>query len=481
MQIPQTHWGLIVHHFRSATLAAVAVFGLASIASAADMPAKAPVYKAVVAASTPWTGFYVNGGVGYGMWTADTTTVNTFTGLCLLCETHVIGGKGWLATIGIGYDYQFTSKIVAGVFGDASLSALKGVIQDRALVLQGDIKQTSSWAFGARAGWLVTPQTLSYLNGGYASARFSGTNLVSQVDGSPTAFSTQAFTATGWFLGGGVETTLLPGWFWRNEYRYAYYGNKSVAELPSSFYVNFKPTVQTVTTQLVYKFNAGLPAPMYPATAAMPTNWSGFYVNGGVGYGMWNADSTLGVPGAGCVLCATRVEGGKGYLGRVGIGYDRQFTPAWVAGVFGDFDISSLRGSMTNQESVFQLIGTVKQASAWAVGPRLGWLPSPQTMAYVNGGYTGARFSGVDLGSTTGGGSSGFSTPAFTTNGWFAGGGVETTFDLFGKGWFWRNEYRYASYGNTTLAPSPVPVVNFNVTFKPTVQTVTSEILFKFN
>lgn len=44
--------------------------------------------------------------------------------------------------------------------------------------------------------------------------------------------------------------------------------------------------------------------------------------------------------------------------------------------------------------------------------------------------------------------------PAFTTDGWFVGGGVETGFNFFGilpKGFFLRSEYRYASYENKTL------------------------------
>ena len=60
-------------------LAAVAVFGFASVASAADMPVKAPVYRAPVATIYNWTGCYVGAHVGGG-WarteftnTADTT------------------------------------------------------------------------------------------------------------------------------------------------------------------------------------------------------------------------------------------------------------------------------------------------------------------------------------------------------------------------------------------------------------------------
>jgi outer membrane immunogenic protein len=467
----------------------VAAVSLAAAQSgyAADMPAKAPVYKAPAAAGIPWTGFYVNGGIGYGMWAADTTVVDTTTGVCIRCVTMVQGGKGWLATIGAGYDYQFTPRIVAGVFGDASLSSLKGTIQDSGPFYAADIKQTSSWAAGGRAGWLVTPMVMSYVNGGYTRARFSGADIVDTHVGAPTAFSSAAFNANGWFLGGGVEANVAAGWFWRTEYRYAYYGSKTLVEtsaLGPNNSITFKPTVQTVTSQVVYKFNGGLPAPVYPATPAMATNWTGFYANAGIGYGLWAADTTTQFPATGiCHLCVTQVQGGKGYLGVIGVGYDHQFAPAWVVGVFGDFDISSLKGTIQDQEP--QWAGDIKQTSAWAAGVRFGWLATPSILTYANGGYTGARFSGTDLLVTATGAPTGFTTAAFTRSGWFIGGGTETTFDalgMLGKGWFWRNEYRYASYNTQSIGETDAAGnVNWNITFKPVVQTVTSSVIFKFN
>lgn len=474
-------------------LLVIALFlGTAQLACAADMPAKAPVFKAPPAVATPWTGFYVNGGIGYGMWAADTTIVDPATGACTSCVTQVQGGKGWLATIGAGYDYQFSARIVGGVFADASLSSLKGTVQDGFPFLAGDIKQTSSWAVGARAGLLATPKTLSYMNAGYTGARFSGANIVFTVDGSSTGLSTPATTLNGWFLGGGLETEVSPSWFLRTEYRYAYYGSKTLTEadaagVPFSS-ITFKPTVQTVTGQIVYKFNGGLPAPVYPAPPVMATNWTGFYASAGAGYGLWAADTTTVDPATGqCLLCVNQVQGGKGYLGVISAGYDWQFAPTWVAGVFGDFNISSLKGTIQDQwfAGPFEIAGSIKQTSAWAVGPRLGWLPSPQTMTYVNGGYTRARFSGADMVNAGNGASIGFSTQAFTTGGWFLGGGVETTFDLFGmlgKGWFWRNEYRYANYASKTVADTDGAGGSLaSITFKPVVQTVTSQVVFKFN
>ena len=68
-------WGL----FMRFTGFVVAAAGLAAVqaASAADMPTKAPIKAAPMVAATPWTGFYVNGGVGYGLWAADTNLVGT--------------------------------------------------------------------------------------------------------------------------------------------------------------------------------------------------------------------------------------------------------------------------------------------------------------------------------------------------------------------------------------------------------------------
>ena len=59
-------------------LATVAVIGFASIASAADMPVKAPVYRAPVATVYNWSGCYIglNAGGGWAR-TEFTNTVNT--------------------------------------------------------------------------------------------------------------------------------------------------------------------------------------------------------------------------------------------------------------------------------------------------------------------------------------------------------------------------------------------------------------------
>jgi outer membrane immunogenic protein len=472
-------------------LTASIAFGVAQSGFAADMPAKAPVYKAPMAAATPWTGFYVNGGIGYGMWAADQTVLAGAGPACTTCVTQVQGGKGWLARIGLGYDYQFTQRIVGGVFGDFDLASLEGTVQDGQPFRAGQIKEKSAWAVGVRAGWLVGPKTLGYINGGYTGARFSSSDLVNSTTGASALTSTQAFTTNGWFLGGGVEMAVLPGWFWRTEYRYSYYDSKDVPEIftPGGATIGtftFKPTVQSVTTQVVYKFNAGLPAPAYASIPEPPRNWTGPYVNAGYGYGLWAAQENSVSPVTGlCTICVTQTQGGKGWLGTIGAGYDWQFAPMWVVGVFGDYDFSSLKGTVQDHGvGLPQAIsGDIKQTAAWAVGPRLGWLITPGTMPYINGGFTSARFSGATMVNNTSLVPTGTSTQAFTTDGWFVGGGVETAFNLFGllpKGFFFRSEYRYASYQNKTLADTGAATLA-SINFKPVVQTITSSIVFKLN
>ncbi|MEW6452508.1 MAG: outer membrane beta-barrel protein [Pseudomonadota bacterium] len=467
---------------RRSVAAVLMVAGFGQVAVAADMPAKAPVLKAPVA-TTNWTGFYLTGGAGYGLWAADTTTT-TPAGAPALFVPQTQGGKGFLGRIGGGYDYQLTSKIVVGVFGDYDFSNLKGTLQDQGPFLVGDIKQTSAWAFGARVGWLTTPRLLSFTSAGYTGARFSGATLTPQVAGFATGV-TPGFTRNGWFLGGGMEVAVTSGWFWRNEYRYAYYGTQTINDTniatgAALSNITFKPTVQTVTTQVVYKFNPpGAPTPVHQAVPEIAANWTGFYVNAGGGYGMWAADTTTVSPVTGaCVLCATQTQGGKGWLGTVGGGYDYRFTPNIVGGVFADFNYSNLKGTIQDQGPFFA--GEIKQTSAWAVGARAGWLVTPSALTYVNGGYTNARFSGATMLGTGTGAVSGSTTQPFTRGGWFLGGGMEAP--VFMTGFFWRNEYRYASYSRATTTDCPAAGVclNNNITFKPAVQTVTTQLIYKF-
>jgi outer membrane immunogenic protein len=126
----------------------------------------------------------------------------------------------------------------------------------------GHEKLTSAWAVGGRIGYLITPSILTYVSAGYTEARSSGADLfVRSVSPTPTGFSVPAQTYSGWFLGGGYEYNLgwLPGLFWRTEYRLAEYDRRSRVLLqdgaPTEVSVDSKPFVQTIRSELVWRFN----------------------------------------------------------------------------------------------------------------------------------------------------------------------------------------------------------------------------------
>jgi outer membrane immunogenic protein len=115
-------------------------------------------------------------------------------------------------------------------------------------------------------GYLVAPNVLSYVNGGYTGSNWSGSTLYSNFSGNPWR-TTNSFDREGWFVGGGVENSLGffgPGWFMKSEYRSSYFNRGSVPDyflngVPTGFAITTKPWVQTVTTSLVYRFNWGGP------------------------------------------------------------------------------------------------------------------------------------------------------------------------------------------------------------------------------
>jgi outer membrane immunogenic protein len=128
-----------------------------------------------------------------------------------------------------------------------------------------------AWAAGVRVGYLVAPNVLSYVNGGYTGAHWSGTTLLGALSGFPSGTHTNSFNQNGVFVGGGFENNLnifgisAPGWFMKTEYRAAYYDRKNINELVDGTNalvgrdIAFKPFVQTISTSLVYRFNWGGP------------------------------------------------------------------------------------------------------------------------------------------------------------------------------------------------------------------------------
>jgi outer membrane immunogenic protein len=242
--------------------------GFTGAALAADLPAKAPYMAPAPVVGTNWTGCYIGAGGGYGMWNQEHSTLDpTRIPFRNQLGTATTGGRGWFGTVQAGCDYQFAPRWVVGVFGDWDFGSLSGNYSPAILSNTGALgqeKMKNSWAAGARVGYLVLPQLLGYVSGGYTQARFDAVSMVTNTPG--TTFLQDAQTYNGWFLGSGYEYALdlLPGLFWKTEYRFSTYQNQqpgislisATGTTPFGF-EDSKKYVQTIRSELVYRFNWG--------------------------------------------------------------------------------------------------------------------------------------------------------------------------------------------------------------------------------
>ena len=455
---------------------------------AADIPTKAPVLKAPPPVIYNWTGFYIGAGLGGGMFNLDSSLTNNGV---LQSDNVTNGGRGVFGTVGIGYDYQFSNRIVAGAFVDGDFSNIKGHFSDPWFGNSGDIKQRWAWAAGVRGGYLVNPAVLSYFSAGFTQARFSSPTLTSGGLGIQGFDTFEAHTYNGWFLGSGFEAMLpgMPGWTVKTEYRFSDYGSTDLtifnrAGAPTTNVVNIHPFVQTVRAEVAYKFGWGRDALGSSAMAYAPPSpaparysWTGFYIGAGGGYGMFNLDSSL--TAVGVVQSDNQTLGGRGWFGTAGAGFDYQFSGPFVAGVFGDYDFSDIKGNW--HDPYWESGGEAKIRSAWYAGARAGYLLTPDVLAYLSGGYTQARLSDVHLHNF------GFTSqplpdvlPATTFNGWFIGGGVEAMVPWI-PGVSLKSEYRFADYRSKDIAivnPSIDPVASVNI--HPYVQTIRTSVVYRF-
>jgi outer membrane immunogenic protein len=246
-------------------IALIAAAAFSGSAFAADLPARTYTKAPVMVQTPSWTGFYLFGGAGGGVWDADTMVLNNG---APVVGGQRLGGDGWFGTVGAGYDWQFSHSWVFGILADGQFGSLKGSIAgiNPAAPLTGTVKLQDTWAAGARVGYLVAPNVLSYVNGGYTQSYWSGATLSSVLTGAALD-STSSFHRNGWFVGGGVENNLdifgisAPGWFMKTEYRAAYFDRANLVEtniasgLATTATSQFKPFVETISTSLVYRFN----------------------------------------------------------------------------------------------------------------------------------------------------------------------------------------------------------------------------------
>jgi outer membrane immunogenic protein len=236
-----------MRRFKSALLATVAVIGFASIASAADMPTKAPVYKAPVAAPAAftWTGCYIGAHAGYGWGRND----NDFGGAVFdndfLPELGPYNHKtsGGVAGGQVGCNYQFQQNWVVGVEGELAWSGLKG-----SLTTPEDVEgegPTGFSRFESRNRWngdlslrlgYAWDRSLLY---GKVGASLGSFRYTEWHDDFPTTHACPNYpapcsvdinnTRVGLLLGAGWEYAFTNNWSGKIEYNHIDYGTTNIA------------------------------------------------------------------------------------------------------------------------------------------------------------------------------------------------------------------------------------------------------------
>src|SRR3954464_7545283 len=237
------------------------------------MAAKAPM-AAPIPYATPWTGFWISGGFGYGLADIEHSVRSPVAPFAAFDAGHDNGARGWLGKGGIGYDFQMSSWVI-GAFADATFSDIAGTSNFNCpgacigpTGFSGRFKNDWSWAVGGRIGYVALPGLLTYVNGGWTEANFTGTKFLDASNGFAPGLSLPSQRRDGWFLGGGTEYAFnfLPGLFLKSEYRFADFDNHdsnvictgvlagcaagAIASIDRS-----RVFVQTITTELVYRFN----------------------------------------------------------------------------------------------------------------------------------------------------------------------------------------------------------------------------------
>jgi outer membrane immunogenic protein len=228
-------------------LAAVALLGVATSASAADLGARgynqAPAYAAPI---YTWTGFYLGAHIG-GAFSGS----NSFNGLALSdYDARLLGG------VQAGADWQFAGNFVVGAEGQYSwlgknnLNAVfpAGFVYSNNQRALASITARLGYAFGS---------ALVYVKGGYA---WSDNNETLTFAGVPVAFVLDSSHSNGWTLGGGVEYMFAPNWSAKAEYQYYNFGDsRFLAPAALVPFGTFHNDEHTLKLGVNYRFNFASP------------------------------------------------------------------------------------------------------------------------------------------------------------------------------------------------------------------------------
>lgn len=227
-------------------LAGIAVAAFCAPAFAADMPVRAPVYKAGPAPVFSWTGCYIGAHAGYG-WGRDKNTFGSLIDGGTPDFAFELGPynndpHGGLGGGQLGCNYQAPNNWVVGVEGEYSWSGIRGhhtVLEDAlpggdpGTSTQFSVKNNWNADLAARIGYAMD-RNLYYGKVGVAWGHFKYGELHDDFPvatcGGGTSFCTVTVsnTRSGLLLGLGWEYAVQNNWTVKVEYNYINYGSHTL-------------------------------------------------------------------------------------------------------------------------------------------------------------------------------------------------------------------------------------------------------------
>ncbi|HEY8715207.1 MAG TPA: outer membrane beta-barrel protein [Candidatus Acidoferrum sp.] len=204
-------------------------------------------------------------------------------------------------------------------------------------------------------------------------------------------------------------------------------------------------------------------APPYEAPALAP-GWTGFYVGGNLGE-LWTTQDAvwnpLPSPAAFTVLPVTGRLDSSGFVGGIQGGYNWQLAPTWVVGLEGDY---SWTGAGANIQGVWKFFPSGQPSfpttlssltdnldSLASVRGRIGYLVTPNALAYVTGGAAWGRFDYSAFARNTANNYLASTSFSKIQSGFVVGGGLEWALT---PNWLIRGEYLYYEFGGSSVVAS---------------------------
>lgn len=209
-----------------AAIATAALAGFSLLDGTALAAPPAPVQS--------WTGFYMGVNAGFGWQDVDYSNP-VFRGDADL--------SGFSAGAIVGYNYHVAPQFVLGIEGGIGFTGFN----DTKLIAGADIRSHTyyDWSVRGRAGYLIGPQKLLFVSGGFAGARqeVSFPNI------------SESLNRTGWTIGAGIEKgDFIKGVHVRAEYTFTDYGTKTYfGDLPVGLTQHgLRFTISTTPEKVIY-------------------------------------------------------------------------------------------------------------------------------------------------------------------------------------------------------------------------------------